>query len=225
MQDENYRNGSLPVQQSTRVSSILKGQALSSATQVHAPAVIHTIKKIDKRVLGLGAITTIFEGTMYLFVVFWAPALISARKHNASDDPPFGLIFASFMAAMMLGSQLASRHMSSSLTTASSEDPRRSAVSRSFTAMIGLLHMGSWALSWSVFRRTELAIFLAFCTYEFAIGVYYPNMGVLKSLLVKDEHRASVYALFRLPLNCFVFTGLALTKEGKVSTSHFSVDA
>ena len=152
---------------------------------------------------------------MYLFVVFWSPALISARKDNASDDPPFGLIFASFMAAMMLGSQLASRHMSSSSTT----DPSRSAVSRSFTAIVGLLHMSSWALSWSVFRRTELAIFLAFCTYEFAIGVYYPNMGVLKSILVKDEHRASVYALIRVPLNCFVFAGLALTKEGKEPTS------
>ena len=152
---------------------------------------------------------------MYLFVVFWSPALISARKENTSDGPPFGLIFSSFMAAMMLGSQLASRYMSSSSAATSSDDPSRSAVARSFTAMISLLHMSCWGLSWSVICQTELAIFLAFCMYEFSIGVYYPNMGVLKGILVKDEHRASVYALFRVPLNCFVFAGLALTKEGK----------
>lgn len=152
---------------------------------------------------------------MYLFIVFWSPALISARKANASDDPPFGLIFSSFMTTMMLGSQVASWYMSSSAAS-SLEDPSRLAVSRSYSVMVTLLHVSSWSLFWVVICRAELATFLAFCVYEFTVGIYYPSMGLLKSILVKDEHRASVYALFRVPLNCFVFTGLALTKEGEL---------
>lgn len=60
----------------------------------------------DRRILALGLNTTIFEGSMYLFVFFWSPAIISARILNNTDSPspPFGVIFSCFMCAMMLGS-------------------------------------------------------------------------------------------------------------------------
>ena len=59
----------------------------------------------DKRVLALGFNTTLFEGSMYLFVFFWSPAIISSRSLAGDESPPpFGVIFSCFMCAMMLGS-------------------------------------------------------------------------------------------------------------------------
>lgn len=52
----------------------------------------------------LGAIQSLFEGSMYTFVFLWTPALSPNE-----EDIPHGFIFATFMLASMLGSSLASR--------------------------------------------------------------------------------------------------------------------
>ena len=49
-----------------------------------------------------GAIASLFEGSMYIFVFNWTPALST----SSSASPPFGLIFAAFMVASMGGSSL-----------------------------------------------------------------------------------------------------------------------
>lgn len=173
----------------------------------------------DKRILTLGVASTVFEGTMYLFVVFWSPAMIAARKTanlSATQDPPFGLIFASFMAAMMLGSQIFAGFMQrpSPQLLLEPEESTVITLHRSSFLLKMLLPLASICLSWSVFSHTEASTLWAFCLYEMSIGAYFPSMGVLKGLLVEDAHRASVYALLRVPLNCFVVAGLALTREG-----------
>lgn len=173
----------------------------------------------DKRILTLGVASTVFEGTMYLFVVFWSPAMIAARRAadpSVSQDPPFGLIFASFMAAMMLGSQIFAYLMQrpASPSLLEPDDSSIITLARSSFLLKMLTPLASICLSWSVFNHTEISTLWAFCLYEMSIGAYFPSMGVLKSLLVEDAHRASVYALFRVPLNCFVVAGLALTREG-----------
>jgi hypothetical protein len=40
-------------------------------------------------------------------------------------------------------------------------------------------------------------------------------MGSLKSKLVDDSSRASVYGILRIPLNVFVVLALSTTKEGE----------
>lgn len=61
----------------------------------------------DEKIALLGAIQSLFEGSMYTFVFLWTPAL------SPNDQMiPFGFIFATFMLASMLGSSLASRLMS-----------------------------------------------------------------------------------------------------------------
>ena len=63
----------------------------------------------DEKIALLGAIQSLFEGSMYTFVFLWTPAL------SPNDQMiPFGFIFATFMLASMLGSSLASRLMSRS---------------------------------------------------------------------------------------------------------------
>ena len=157
---------------------------------------------------------------MYLFVVFWSPAMISAHGVGAVDltmpsDPPFGLIFASFMTSMMLGSQIFACLMPSPSAPSPANNSDSTPVSLSSHLLTLLLPLTGGCLSWSIIRPTPLATLWAFCLFELGTGVYFPSMGVLKSLLVEDRNRAKVYALFRVPLNCFVVAGLALTQEGE----------
>ena len=56
----------------------------------------------DKRLVLCGLVVSLFEGSMYIFVFNWTPALSSSTK----TTPPFGLIFAAFMVASMGGSSL-----------------------------------------------------------------------------------------------------------------------
>lgn len=58
----------------------------------------------DEKIALLGAIQSLFEGSMYTFVFLWTPAL-----SPNDEDIPHGFIFATFMLASMLGSSFASR--------------------------------------------------------------------------------------------------------------------
>lgn len=58
----------------------------------------------DERIALLGAIQSLFEGSMYTFVFLWTPAL-----SPNDEEIPHGFIFATFMLASMLGSSFASR--------------------------------------------------------------------------------------------------------------------
>lgn len=63
----------------------------------------------DEKIALLGAIQSLFEGSMYTFVFLWTPALSPNE-----EDIPHGFIFATFMLASMLGSSFASRLMARS---------------------------------------------------------------------------------------------------------------
>ncbi|CAN6463782.1 unnamed protein product [Victoria cruziana] len=60
----------------------------------------------DERIALLGAIQSLFEGSMYTFVFLWTPALSPNE-----EEIPHGFIFATFMLSSMLGSSIASRLM------------------------------------------------------------------------------------------------------------------
>ena len=56
----------------------------------------------------LGLIQSLFEGSMYVFVLEWTPALtIKSQDMNKSDSSnppiPHGIIFAAYMVAVMIG--------------------------------------------------------------------------------------------------------------------------
>ena len=64
----------------------------------------------------------------------------------------------------------------------------------------------------------ENVVLWCFCIFEVCCGIYYPSMGSLKSKLIEDGMRASVYTILRVPLNAFVVLALSMTQEGKYST-------
>merc|ERR1719316_51403 len=52
--------------------------------------------------------------------------------------------------------------------------------------------------------------FWAFVAFEFCIGVYFPAICTVKSEAVPESHRATIYNLFRAPMNLIVVVVLLL---------------
>merc|ERR1719160_867934 len=48
------------------------------------------------------------------------------------------------------------------------------------------------------------ASFFCFLIFEFCVGVYWPTVGTLKSEIVPEDVRATVYNIYRVPLNAVV---------------------
>ncbi|KAK0628964.1 hypothetical protein B0T17DRAFT_614812 [Bombardia bombarda] len=151
-------------------------------------------------VLSLGLTSTVFEGSMYLFVFFWTPALRSAAATTKTDDLPLGVIFASFMASC-----LASSLAFNIITTGK-------LISHA-TLLLCILATSSVCLFLSARPSSEQSAFWVFCLFEAAVGMYWPCMGCLKGALIDDGIRSQVYGMLRVPLNVFVVVSLLLTGE------------
>lgn len=148
---------------------------------------------------------------MYLFVFFWSAALKSARALVRSDSPPpFGLIFSTFMCAMMLGSQV------------STVFGGKVTVPSVVQSLAVTLLVASMTLSLAVSCTSEFVTLWAFCIFELCVGLYFPAIGYLRGQLVHGGIRGYVYGLLRLPLNAFVFVALMLTQEGGWSQPSFT---
>jgi len=180
---------------------------------------ISLVKDGISRVLGstkitlCGAITSLFEGSMYTFVFMWTPALMgnggggvddgedSMRRRLSSSDSdslPFGLIFATFMVSCMSGSSLftlLTRDRNIPIETLSKYVFATSAVS----------------LFIPVITENRLMVFVAFCIFEMTVGMYFPALGTLKSKIVPESQRSAIYNIFRIPLN-FIVLGVLLSK-------------
>ncbi|KAJ7104382.1 hypothetical protein B0H15DRAFT_809794 [Mycena belliarum] len=165
----------------------------------------------DPRLLVLGLTQTCFEGSMYLFVFLWVPSL---QESSLMGFLPLGYIFSSFMLSMMLGSLLYT-----AITAASSEPSlvTHAKLSSAVCAAAGL------ALAVSVALPDERVRFWAFCAFEACVGMYYPVQGMLRGALVADAHRATLAALFRVPLNVFVvfslLTGVSSARSAVLTAS------
>ncbi|KAM7188610.1 molybdate-anion transporter [Naviculisporaceae sp. PSN 640] len=172
----------------------------------------------DPRILCLGLASTIFEGSMYLFVFFWTPTLRSTLSSSSSSSSslPYGVIFASFMASCLAASLAFNTFMSSlSSTSPSSANTKHPQPMLTHpTLLLLLLATSSITFFLSAHPSSEQVTFWVFCVYEAAVGAYWPTMGTLKGRLIDDSIRSQVYGLLRVPLNVFVVVSLILTGDG-----------
>ncbi|KAJ5046953.1 hypothetical protein NUH16_011116 [Penicillium rubens] len=157
--------------------------------------------------LSIGYATCLLEGSMYVMVYSWPEALSTARPWGSANvDPPFGIIFACFMSALTLGSMFFDY---------STRDGNSRQVSTSFVQLA--LSLSALCFVVVVASRQQLVRFLAFCVFEFCVGLYFPSIAYLRGHFVKDAHRATTYGLIRVPLNAFVFVSLISTHGGMLS--------
>jgi len=150
----------------------------------------------DRRALLLGVIVSAFEGSMFAFVFNWTPALDSKVV-----SPPHGVIFALFMMACMCGASTA--------TLASNLMKPTARLLATFASGCMSFVIAAHAASRQHGENLERSL-LAFLIFEFCVGVYFPSVGVLKSEVVPDGLRGTVYNLYRMPLNGIV-VGLLLS--------------
>ena len=153
-------------------------------------------------ILTLCIIASTFEGSMYIFIFLWTPALthIEAQLRPTAAELPFGWIFASFMLCCLLGTISFSRLSRAGVPA-----------SKSLVAVLALAAMSCLAMACPDISGSSGASSMQYwgmLCYEFAIGAYYPAISVLKGTIVPEDQRATIYNVFRLPLNLLVLINL-----------------
>lgn len=169
----------------------------------------------DSRIVCLGLASTMFEGSMYLFVFFWGPALSSARElkgasGGAGGGLPYGLIFACFMTSILASSLVFNIVMGQQMI-------------KWISLLVGILGVADLCFYLLERPRGEQLTFWLFCLFEACVGMYWPCMGFLKGSLIEDGMRAQLYSVLRVPLNVFVVVALYFTGDGDAFGTVFAV--
>ncbi|KAG5533906.1 hypothetical protein RHGRI_027935 [Rhododendron griersonianum] len=155
----------------------------------------------DEKIALLGAIQSLFEGSMYTFVFLWTPALSPNE-----EEIPHGFIFATFMLASMLGSSIASRLMAHSSPKVESYMQIVFVVSAASlllpivtTFLVPAANVKGGSISFSGCIQL-----LGFCTFEACVGIFWPSIMKMRSQYIPEEARSTIMNFFRIPLNIFV---------------------
>ena len=155
-----------------------------------------------REILLCGIISSLFEGSMYIFVFMWTPML-----SNGKSEIPLGLIFATFMICCMIGSSLFSIMMN-------------------FTCClkIGVIVFLTASLSMAIIFKSNdiITCFIGMNIFEICVGMYFPFMGTMKSKVVPENHRAAIYNIYRIPLNMIVVFSLL---SGMTPINSFKINA
>lgn len=152
-------------------------------------AFVATVRSRD--ILLCGIISSLFEGSMYIFVFMWTPAL--SKLATEDTKLPFGLIFSTFMVSCMAGSSLFSILISRIKGEAMA---------------VGVFACAASAMGLVAFGTTDTMCFSGMLLFEMCVGMYFPVMGTMKGAIVPEDKRAAIYNLFRIPLNFIVLFSL-----------------
>lgn len=167
---------------SENFGSASSGSGLSADALMKAVHVIRT----DKKVLLIGMISALFEGSMYTFVFLWTPILSAA---DPETHLPFGVIFAVFMVSCMGGSQAFGILV------------KTYSVSNICRFMLAL---ASVSILIPVVSPQTSHVLGGFMMFEVCVGLYWPCICTMKGVYVPEESRSAIYNVFRVPLNAIV---------------------
>lgn len=145
----------------------------------------------DERILLLGITQAAFESALYVFTFVWTPALQMSR-HTRSEIP-HGTIFATFMAATMMGS---------SMFAVASRFVRVDRIMRAVFAI------GMCAFVAALVSDSIVVIYISFVIFEVLCGIYYPAMATMRAPFIPEESRSALLTFFRVPLNVIVVVAL-----------------
>ncbi|MQL90770.1 hypothetical protein Taro_023375 [Colocasia esculenta] len=155
----------------------------------------------DEKIALLGAIQSLFEGSMYTFVFLWTPAL-SPNEENI----PHGFIFATFMLSSMLGSSIAARLMTRG---AFKVEGYMQIVFLLSAATFLLPVITSFLVAPSTVKGGSISFagciqLFGFCIFEACVGIFWPSIMKMRSQYIPEEARSTIMNFFRIPLNIFV---------------------
>ncbi|XP_024538562.1 molybdate-anion transporter isoform X1 [Selaginella moellendorffii] len=170
----------------------------------------------DEKIALLGAIQSLFEGSMYTFVFLWTPAL-----SPNDQEIPHGFIFATFMLASMFGSSLTSKLMARGrvegymqivflVSAAALFLPVLVGVSVYMYAPVDVTDTVDQFMTESAGEATDSIStsgriqMLGFCVFEACVGIFWPSIMKMRSQYIPEESRSTIMNFFRIPLNIFV---------------------
>jgi MFS transporter, MFS domain-containing protein family, molybdate-anion transporter len=153
--------------------------------------------KNDKKIFLLGITQSLFESSMYIFVLEWTPALTIDNESNTSI--PHGFIFASFMIGIMIGSNIFKILI------------KRFKVEEFMCFVFGI---SSFCLFTPVLVRSnseyisqsfkQPLIFTSFVIFEICVGIFWPSLGTMRGVYLPEDARSTIMNFFRIPLNLIV---------------------
>ncbi len=145
----------------------------------------------DERILLLGVTQACFESALYVFTFVWTPALQTPRAQVL--EIPHGTIFATFMAATMMGS---------SIFACWSRYSRVEFIMRSMFAI------GFVVFLVALVTESIMVTYLSFVVFEILCGIYFPAMATMRAPYIPEESRSALLTFFRVPLNIIVVVAL-----------------
>lgn len=186
--DENYgdKDGGALLRRRNNKHGVLDGLRGASITIWRSPSIF-----------GLCAVTSFFEGAMYVFILLWTPALRALDTHPEDENykgPPLGIVFATFMVCCMLGTSIFA------ILSTKGVEPARILVIVLAVSSISCLIIST--------TSSDTMSYCAMLVFEGCIGAYYPAMSTIKGSIVPEDQRAAIYSAFRLPMNLVVLINL-----------------
>jgi len=156
----------------------------------------------DPKILCLGIVQSLFEASMYVFVICWSPLMKMAIQsaYGESTTVPYGKIFSCFMAACMLGS-----------TVFGFLSGHQLRIPKLLFMVTGIASL-SLALPLKVTSKDAssigfgevIGLYTSFLAFEACVGMYFPSIGTLRGALLPDAHRSIIMTLFAVPQNLIV---------------------
>lgn len=152
----------------------------------------------NKNIFTLSVVQSFYEGVMYLFIFIWTPALDILK-------PPLGLVFSSFMLALMIGSKTYSILLGNN-TLDSKKLLQLCTLLASASFLICSLAVSDIFISYMPY--TLMICYIFFILFEVSIGMYLPSMAYLKSQVIPEKIRVTISNVIKIPSNIFICLSL-----------------
>ncbi|TRY79466.1 hypothetical protein TCAL_08927 [Tigriopus californicus] len=167
-----------------------------------------------RHILFLGLVQSIVESCMYIFVFLWTPVM-----SDGVEGAPLGLIFSSFMVAIMLGSSYFSYLVQKDDTTP------KDTLHRATTLFCLATFVSSITAGPGSSYIIKIVTLCTFIALEFSIGLYFPSIGCLRGEFIPESHRATVTNWFRVPMNLITCVTLLAVNHPAVAKDKRSIFA
>ncbi|KAJ2962025.1 hypothetical protein NQZ79_g2826 [Umbelopsis isabellina] len=168
----------------------------------------------DSKILSLGLAQTLFECSMYIFVLLYTPALEQALEDQRiplDAIVPLGYLFSTLMVAVMIGSLMF--RVLTEPSDGSGWMKKYMPLSKGVIVTLALAIAAGAFWTMVLWTNNPKCLVAAFHVFEFTVGVYFPTMSSLKAEIIPDESRAGVMSLLRVPMNIGVCAILWQTRS------------
>lgn len=180
-----------------------KENVAENSNSDNKPSIREAVEVIQKdpKIMLVGAVQSLFEAAMYIFVLQWPPAISKAvvKAFGAGSATPYGTVFSCFMASCLLGSSLFGQLAKMGVATEVFTSSMLSVATLAMAAATFTVSTSSSVISMSL-----ACLMGAFFAFEACVGMYFPSIGTLRSKYVPDSHRSVIMNLFGIPLNLLV---------------------